>query len=67
MSPPLRSVEVKWAVIVGKQQCDNVKPNPEYESCYESQGYDDVCELDHDMSWEVMDFKGHMRVVRVPC
>jgi len=66
MSPPLRSVEVEWTVVVQEQQRDNVKPNPEYEGCYKSQGYNDVSELNHDMCWEVIDFEGHMRVVRVP-
>jgi len=66
MSPPLGSVEVERAVVMRKQQGDNVEPHPEYEGCYESQGYDYVSELDHDVCWEVMDFKGHMRVVRVP-
>jgi len=66
LSPPLVSVKVKGAVVVREQQGDNVKPNPEYEGCYESQGYDYVSELDHDMCWEVMDFEGHKRVVRVP-
>jgi len=40
MSPPLGSIEVDGAVVVGKQQGDNVKPDPEYEGRYESQGYD---------------------------
>ena len=59
MSPPLGSIEVKGTVVVRKQQRDDVKPNPEYEGCYKSQGYDDVSELDHDMHWEVVDFEGH--------
>jgi len=66
MSPPLGSVEVERTVVVRKQQRDDVEPNPEYKGCYESQGYDYVRELDHDVSWEVMDFEGHIRVVRVP-
>ena len=36
MSPPLVSVEVKRAVIVRKQQCDDVEPNPEDEGCDKS-------------------------------
>jgi len=66
MSPPLGSVEVEGAVVMRKQQGDDVEPDPEYKGRYESQGYDYVSELDHDMRWEVMDLKGHMREVRVP-
>ena len=66
MSPPLDSVEVEGTVVVRKQQRDNVEPNPEYKGCYKSQGYDNVDELNHDMSWEEVDLEGHKRVVRVP-
>jgi len=59
-------VKVEWTVVVREQQRDNVEPNPEYKGSYKSQGYDDVSELNHDMRWEIVDFEGHMRVVRVP-
>ena len=36
VSPPLGSIKVKRPVVVREQKGDNVKPNPEYEGCYES-------------------------------
>jgi len=62
----LDSIEIQGSVVVREQQRYNVEPDPEYEGCYKSQGYDDVSELDHDVGREVMDFEGHKRVVRVP-
>ena len=62
----LDSIEVQGSVVVREQQRYDVEPDPEYEGCYKSQGYDYVSELDHDVGREVVDFEGHKRVVRVP-
>src|SRR5712672_4540609 len=62
----LDSIEIQGSVVVREQQRYNVEPDPEYEGCYKSQGYDDVSELDHDVGREVVDFEGHKRAVRVP-
>ena len=66
MSPLLGSIEVNRSVEVRKEQGDHVEPNPEYEGSYESQGYDYVDELNHNVRGEVVNLKGHKRVVRVP-
>ena len=57
-------VEVQGSIVVRKQQGYDVEPNPEYEGYYKSQGYDDVGELYHVVGREVVDFEGHIRVVR---
>jgi len=66
MSPLLGTVKVKWTVIMWKQYGDCVEPSPEDESSYESQGYNYVSELDHDVFGVVVPLKGHGRAVRVP-
>src|SRR5712671_7079814 len=57
----LDSIEVQGSVVVQEQQRYDVEPDPESEGCYESQGYDYVSELDHDVGREVVDFEGHKR------
>ena len=46
--------------------CYGVKPEPEDNGRYESQGYDYVSELDHDMLDVTIQLEGHKRAVRIP-
>ena len=46
--------------------CDGVKPNPEDNGGYESQGYDYVSELDHNKLNVIVKLEGHKRAVRSP-
>ena len=39
--------------------CDGVKPEPEGNSHYESNGYNDVSELDHNIFDVVVELEGH--------